>query len=276
MAGDRMGMEDLPRIHAHLDRCRDGWVSLPEEEWADERSKHVLQPLRWAWHGRPEWITCEQVPPCLPIWGHLLHILERWGYRGWAGILNSADYGVPQTRLRAFLVASRVEVPSRPHVTHVDPLQGASLLGRPWVSMEDVGLPMDAVVDRRTNSKDGRGGMVPTVPVPTNRPAPTVTAKAVTQWVFRNNNQKRACVRPLNRPAGTIFVGNNLNTIEWTNGVERRQATQAELSVLQDFPPDYPWQGSKTQQGLQVGNAVPPGLAEAVLRCVADVRSVAA
>ena len=47
-----------------------------------------------------------------------------------------------------------------------------------------------------------------------------------------------------------------------------RRVTVEEAGILQGFPADFPWQGSKTSQFRQVGNAVNPAVAEAVLRSV--------
>jgi DNA (cytosine-5)-methyltransferase 1 len=47
-----------------------------------------------------------------------------------------------------------------------------------------------------------------------------------------------------------------------------RVITHYEASLLQDFPKDFLWCGSKTQIARQIGNAVPVGLAAAVARHV--------
>lgn len=43
----------------------------------------------------------------LPLWKATARILSGWGYSVWTGVLNAADYGVPQTRERAILMARR-------------------------------------------------------------------------------------------------------------------------------------------------------------------------
>lgn len=215
----------------------------------------VLEPTRWIRRLRPRWIAMEQVPSVLPIWEGYRWWLRTLGYSTWAGILNAANYGVPQTRKRAILIASLDRAVTAPPTTHSET---PGLFGHPsWVSMnqalgwgyndrpartvcgnrqprwlyEDRDGTHGIVLDRRIRSRDGRGGMYPTPPVPATRPAPTLTAQGVASQAV------------------------------WVDGDQRRQLATAEALTLQSFPPDYPVQGNRTARGNQIGNAMPPLLA---------------
>lgn len=52
-----------------------------------------------------------------------------------------------------------------------------------------------------------------------------------------------------------------------------RRLSVSECAVLQGFPADHPFQGNRTQQYRQVGNAVPPPVAEALGRAILSVGS---
>jgi DNA (cytosine-5)-methyltransferase 1 len=281
--------------------------------------------------------------------------------------LNAADYGVPQTRQRAILIASRVRQVRRPGPTHYDPRKGMQLFGDPWVTMAAAlglgattrpaptvsaggtstggaepfargGRHMLAAEQEsgrwalRRSRGEGCGGRrdhplgepAPTItsagskvganlswvlhtkrdqrpdgtrqtadPQSAPAPAPALTAKSGGQWVFRNNNNNNACTRSLDEPAGTLFFGGRSNWAAW---VQERPATTVqgdprvgrpghkdrdkgesqfaqdsvritpqEAALLQSFPADYPWQGTATKQFQQIGNAIPPLLAEPIL-----------
>lgn len=291
--------------------CQDFSMAGGRAGVGGESGRLVVQALRWAQMLRPEWLVFEQVPPVLPIWQHYANELRFLGYSTWTGILNAADFGVPQTRKRAFLLASRIgpALPSPPtHARVPVPLLWGEL--RPWVSMADAlrwglvarpgftfcgsneGGPDLAggsgareairsarqsgswVVDRRTVT-NGK----PTVPVSTDRPASTLTGNAGGQWQ----------VRPwcYDRPATTVAGDPRLANPGWRGRPEDYDAdgiytgkrsmddairlTIRDALILQGFRPDYPVAGTKTKQFEQVGNAVPPPLAAAVIRAMHSV-----
>jgi len=286
MAGKREGDEDLPRLHSAIASARDGWCDeLRNGPWYDVRTPLILEPLRWAHHCRPTWIACEQVPPCLPIWEHMADVLRSWGYDAIALKLCSADYGVPQTRLRAFLLAHRggVRVAEPTHAECPEPCLFGERL--PWVSMaEALGwTPGSRAMDPR-QSERAKARVVPDT-----EPSRTICSeklvRGVDLWRLRHNNQERATIRGLDEPAATIFTGDAKNDIRWTRTrpattvvrscgqgkiappghhdtstyeTDSVKVTLAEAAVLQGFRPDYPFQGSKTSRFRQVGNAVPP------------------
>jgi len=112
----------------------------------------------------------------------------------------------------------------------------------------------------------GAGGGAQDVPRALEEPAHTVTGAGSATWVGE-------------RPSPTIVGSFRPDVVAapgWRgpgdgprqNAPGSVRVTVAEAAALQSFPPDYVWIGSKTKQHQQVGNAVPPLLAEAVLCAV--------
>lgn len=299
-AGKREGIEDIPSLHDAIERCRGGWdADVLDREWLDARSPLVLEPLRWTWSVRPTWLACEQVPDVLPLWRHMADVLRAWGYDATALRLNSADYGVPQTRRRAFLLAHREGVRvARP--THAEcPEPGLFSTLQPWVSMADAlgWVPGLRAMDPRQSPK-ARARVVPDT-----EPSRTICAEklahGVEVWRLRAGTNANDVERAPDEPAPTMRFGDRLNTVSWIHNrpatsivgtwsphmvappghreytVPRQDSegavkiTLEEAAVLQGFRADYPFQGSKTSRFRQVGNAVPPPWTAAIVGALA-------
>ncbi len=104
-----LGAEDAPGV---VD------VEWLDAACGDPRAHLVLEPLRWALALRPDVVALEQVPPVLPLWEAMADALRGVGYSCWTGLLTSEMFGVPQTRLRAILIARREGVAAAPPPTH--------------------------------------------------------------------------------------------------------------------------------------------------------------
>ncbi|MGW1363255.1 DNA cytosine methyltransferase [Streptomyces chartreusis] len=296
-AGKRGGLADQALVHQAVHDLSHGRDTRAEllAHCKDARSMLAAEPMRWLYDLRPQWVCLEEVPDVLPLFQQIGAVLRTWGYSLWAGVLNAADYGVPQTRKRAILIASRTRPVTAPPPTHSQHDHGDVLFGerlQPWVSMaEALGWADGLTVSTRGDRKTAGGNEFPadrpswaltektrSWVLHTNRnqqpdgsrqtadpyagPAPTFTVKAGGQWVLRHNSQKNATVRLTSEPAGTLFFGHHCNNVSWENEqAETVRITVQEAAVLQSFRPDYPFHGTKTKQFEQIGNAVPPLLA---------------
>lgn len=301
-AGKGLGKLDKPRILAHVQRIKEAgrWLHYSREGWHDDRSPLVLEPLRYALQGKPEWIACEQVPAVLPLWEAFADVLRDHGYSVATGVLSAEQYGVPQTRKRAVLMASSPFGPCE-NVTLPEPTHQAYRKGKPlddspfalprWVSMaEALGWDEGSEIGyhlARGAGMNERYGERPDTPI--ERPAPVITSKARTAtWTYQSGTMPNAARRPIDTPAPTVLFGHNKNNVSWVHDApattvqgdlriaprghhdrqfsgETVRVSTEEAARLQSFPTAYPWQGSRTKQYEQIGNAIPPLLAAAIL-----------
>lgn len=269
-AGKQKGVTDLPHVHQavhDLAHGRDTRATL-STACKDKKSILAAEPMRWLHDLRPEWVCLEQVPGVLPLWKQYAGILHGWGYSTWTGVLNAADWGLPQTRRRAIFIASRVRSVSAPAPTHSENTE-MDLFGEvrlPWVTMADtLGLEPGLWVNTRGERKTPGGNEWSC-----DEPARTLTEKCRSWWVLRQGKRSNSTVRRLDQPAATLVAGHARHDYQWVKvdgraDLEKRPLLLPEAALLQGFRPDYPFRGSESKRFLQIANAVPPVLAAHVL-----------
>lgn len=284
--GKRLGRQDIPEIVACAHELATGVDTRVAHRplCADARSLLIVEPLRWALALRPRWIACEQVPAALELWTLFASLLGQHGYQSAAGVLSAERYGVPQTRQRAYLIASRDGQPQLPDPTHEAYRKGwppgLALDLLPWVSMAEaldwadddlVGFPRRADQANDILRLDGIDYRVRGFRAATE-PAFALTAKARSWTHLRQNARSGATWRRLDEPAPTITAGHDSGDRRWVASGEAAEAGEAhvavsvrEASVLMGFPAGYPWQGARTRQFLQIGNAVCPPVGQRVI-----------
>jgi DNA (cytosine-5)-methyltransferase 1 len=299
-SGKGLGRKDIDVILEAISRIGQGEDPARVLAWldavaGDPLSVLCLEPLRWALRLRPEWISMEQVPAVLPLWEAIAVVLRARGYSVWVGFLHAEQYGVPQTRKRAILLATRVGVAYPPRPTHSlfhrDPMRLDSGL-RPWVSMAEAlawGMTRRPYLTVAAGTKSG--GADPQMIGGSGARAIIRREKEEGYWIEKgigfprrydgigevlviNGEEYRARdIRMQGVPAFTITEKARswmvFDIVQHDDIREARDAVRLpvdDASLLQSFPPDYGWQGTKTSQFQQIGNAVPPLLGEAMAR----------
>lgn len=244
----------------------------------DKRWQLLLEFLRIVEAVRPELVTMENVPRLahLPLWEEFVNRLKEIGYHVAWDVVDAAKYGVPQSRKRLVLLASRlgpIELPlpsTRPPATvrsaighqpaveagkpnGSDPLHTARALTQPNLERIRASQPGGTWRDwpeamRVSCHRDEKGRTYPSVygRMSWDRPAPTMT----TQFYGFGNGR-------------------------FGHPDQDRAITLREGALLQSFPADFKFapKGRRVnfrEIGRLIGNAVPPALGRAIGATIMD------
>ncbi|MFJ3954265.1 DNA cytosine methyltransferase [Streptomyces libani] len=227
-------------------------------------------------------------------------------------ILNAADYGVPQSRKRAIVLATRRDLPLHyPAPTHTRfpkiesdlvLFEGTAALPQ-WVPVDEVfcrsakkRITGTELPDRRT--PEGLAGPYRTDELHFGRnPTSLSVARYAAippggnrhdlsgKWANVDGERTYLSTRAWDQHhggsgdvMGRLRSGRPSVTIRteffkpekgrYLHPHEHRPITHYEAALIQGFPEDYRWYGTKTGIAKQIGNAVPVGLAHALADAV--------
>lgn len=219
------------------------------------------------------------------------------GYTVEGLVLNSADFGVPQTRRRAIVVGSRIGAPVFPTQTHAAP--GSSVQDLPpwrtfrW-AVEHGGDPFDTLPTPLSPAPTGENWHRPRKPTAVSmqryraipkegqnrfdlaQVAPEITPRC---WLEKPTGSTDVFGRLWwDRPAVTIRTEfYKPEKGRYLHPQEHRPITVREAARCQTFPDSFvfPETQSMTSVAKQIGNAVPPLLAYAIAERLAEALDAA-
>jgi DNA (cytosine-5)-methyltransferase 1 len=202
---------------------------------------------------------------------HVLRRARGLGYTTKWRVLNAADFGVPQIRERCFVVGLLGDAAFEfPPPTHAKEPEQRSI--RPWKSAGEVLADLDT--DENASDEGHFAGgkhhdLLKLVP-PGENYLHFTKERGHPSPKFRWRSRYWSFLLKLSptMPSWTIQArrSNNMGPLHWRNRILRI----AEVKRLQTFPDSWFLSGTVEQQWRQVGNAVPPLLAERVARAVAE------
>jgi len=212
-----------------------------------------------------------------PAFDRLMREIDHAGYRCRAKVLNAADYGVPQLRPRLFVIGvpKGCPLPDHPAPTHGGTWerQVTGNCARPHVTTGEALAGVFAEPEPEEIVKGQYADLLKDVPPGDNYLF--FTAKRGhrdPRFEWRSRYWSFLLKLDPGRPSPTIQAqpGPNVGPFHWDN----RRLRVGELKRLFRFPDDFEFVGSRSAVQAQIGNSVPPLLAEAVVRAVAGLAPV--
>ena len=241
----------------------------------DERGELYLECLRIIEHKQPRAVLFENVKGLMSskhqsgkkLIDVIKEDLERLGYFVNYKVVNASDYGVPQNRERMILVALRKDLGKTfefpPVQSDKSKLTLRHILDIPADVPNQTFWPYSPQAQNMV-AQIPEGGSWKSIPYENLSPRFKRIRDDMKRY-HAPNFYRRFSRDEIN---GTITASAQPENCGITHPTKNRRYTIREIARIQTFPDDFRFIGIKTSQLKQVGNAVPPLLAQAVAKSV--------
>lgn len=233
---------------------------------------------------RPRYFVMENVPNLLTAENgyfrkEIVELFNGMGYSLNTGILNAADYGVPQNRRRAVIIGKRDgEAPPLPkkteqRVTIWDAIGDLAYLesGEGQEEQQYADLPASdyakslrgdmCVLHNHVATKHSKLALERLALIPPNCGKEVLPDEHLTKSIY-SGTWSRMIKDDISVTITTRF--DTPSSGRFTHPYLNRAITVREAARIQSFPDSFVFTGTKSSQMKQVGNAVPPRLANAI------------
>ncbi len=244
--------------------------------------------LRFVQEINPKWFLFENVEGLVNFdkgstLRYLLNQFKKNGYKTSEAVLYASDYGVPQHRNRFFIVGNRVGIdftfpaPRSKHVTVGEAISdlpelenGTCIQSLPY--REDIEVSEYASIMRKNSQKSTQNIVSKNADYIIERYKHIKQGqnwKAIPEELMSNYKNKNNChsgiYRRLNEHQPSVVISNYRKNM-LIHPSQNRGLSVREAARIQSFPDDFIFEGTIHYIQQQIGNAVPPLLAEAIFK----------
>ena len=239
---------------------------------------------------KPKYFVMENVPNLLTaekgyFKREIIELFNKLGYEIKTGVLDAADYGVPQNRRRAIIIGNyRNEAPDLPlpmkqKVTIWDAISDLAYLesGEGKEIQEYKKAPESLYQQEMRKDSEKLYNHIATkhskialerlALIPPNCGKEVLPKEHLTKSIY-SGTWTRMIKDEVSVTITTRF--DTPSSGKFTHPYLNRAITVREAARIQSFPDDFHFVGTKTSQMKQVGNAVPPNLAKAIAKVILD------
>jgi DNA (cytosine-5)-methyltransferase 1 len=195
----------------------------------------------------------------------VLREFVRAGYTFDVFCLNAADYGVPQSRNRVFIVGYRDgTTPRLPIATHS---RAGDLVHKPWITVRDAWSGINYDGDEFASFSERKLRYLRLVPPGSNwRSLPVELQRESMGKAFYAKGGRTGYWRRLSfdETAPTVLTEPQNASTSLCHPTLDRPISIREAARLQTFPDEWRFEGTRAEKYRLIGNAVPPRLGKVI------------